>query len=108
MAVTQIVVGSDARDIAITLVKASDGTALPTPASATLQGRSPDMPGINVDAAMTVAANIVSLAEFGNLVNAGSLGARQSALFTFRVRYLLGAKVDYSREFQYEWVRGPI
>lgn len=108
MAVTQIVAGSDGRDISITLVKASDGTALPTPASARLQGKSLDIAGSSVDAAMTVAANVVSYAEFGNLVQAIGLGNRPKALFTFRVRYVIAGKVDYSPEFQYEWVPGPV
>lgn len=107
MAVTQIVAGSTARDIAITLTKASDGSAL-SPASARLQGKSGDLSGSPVDVAMTVAGNVVGYAEFGNLVTVAMLADGHSALYTFRVRYLIGTKVDYSPEFQYQWVRTPV
>lgn len=112
MAVKQIVVGSTARDFAATLVKAADGVTPINPTSANLQGRSEQLHGVQIDAALTVGttpnANVVSLAEFGNLINVGNLGVRPSALFTFRIRYVLGTKVDYTPEFQYEWVRGPL
>ncbi len=106
MAVKQIVAGSDARDLTITLVRASDGAALNV-TTARLQGRSDELRSLAIDVPLTVAGNVCTLAEFGNLVTPAMLGTRASALYTFEVVYTLGspAKTDRSPRFQREFVR---
>lgn len=111
MAVTQIVVGSTARDFSARLVTDEPVPQAINPQSARLQGRSEQLHGSPIDVALAVGeapdANLVSLDQFGNLVTAEILGHRASALYTFRVRYVVNGVVDYSPEFQYEWVREP-
>jgi len=113
MAVKQIVVGSDARDFAATLVRSSDGAPI-NPTSARLQGKSKQLRASPIDVTLVVGsgptANVCSYAEFGNLVTAAMLASRSFALYTFRVKYVTGSpgKADYSPEFQYEWVAGPV
>ena len=112
MAAKQIVVGSTARDFSARLVTTATPALPINPTSARLQGKSEQLHGSPIDVVLTVGsgpdANLVSLAQFGNLVTSAILGNRSSALYTFKIKYTITGLDDWTPEFQYEWVRGPV
>lgn len=108
----QIVAGSTARDFSARLVTTATPALPINPTSARLQGKSAQLHSVPIDVPMVVGtgpdANLVSLAQFGNLVTMGLLGNRASALYTFKIKYVVGGLDDWTPEFQYEWVRQPV
>jgi hypothetical protein len=112
MAVKQIVAGSTARDFSARLVTTATPALPINPTSARLQGKSEQLHGSPIDVVMAIGAgpdaNLVSLAQFGNLVTMAILGNRSSALYTFKIKYVVNGFDDWTPAFQYEWVRQPV
>lgn len=100
--IATLVAGSTGRDLAVTLTRASNGAAI-NPTTATLLGKSKDLPALSVSQPLSVAGNVCTLAQFGNLVTPAVIGDRSLVNFTFRVKYVIGAMVDYTSTFDVAW-----
>lgn len=111
----EVVVGATRRDLVVILVDAVSGVPINlTGGSAKLQGKSPDLPAVPFDAAMTLtdAANgKVTLAGLGSLVTHANLAAvsMKSATYALRVRFVdASSKVDFGTEFEVVYKDNPL
>jgi len=111
----QVPVGATRMDLIISLVDPATGAGIDLRGgNARLQGRSPDLPALPLDAGMSLldAQNgLVRLAGIGGLRSQTQLndaGVR-SAIYALRVRYEdAQGKADYPPEFELVFVANPL
>jgi hypothetical protein len=111
----EVVVGATRKDLVVVLIDATTGQPIVlTGGSAKLQGRSPDLVAVNIDAVMTLsnpAVGQVTMPSLGSLVTHANLAAAsiQSAVYKLRVRFVdASAKVDFGPEFELVFKDNPL
>ena len=110
---TTLVVGSNRRDLIVTL-KNDDGSVVNlTGGSARLQGKSTQgTPNLDILGTLEDAANgVVRFSQAGTFVTAAQLAtaAQATATYHLRVKFVdSAAKTDYGPAFEMTWTQTPV
>jgi hypothetical protein len=111
----EVVVGSTRRDVIVVLTDATTGLPINlTGGSAKIQGKSPDLAAVTIDAVMTLTDpqnGKVKYAGIGGLVTQANLNTAgiTSATYSLRVRFVdATALVDYSPQFEIIFRSNPL